>query len=324
MKKQKPLPSKPRIGTFIDPLTDFGFKFLLGTEPSKELLIDFLNELFKGKKIITNLIYNKNEHSGPVPESRKMIFDLTCTGQDGEQFIIEVQRIRQQYFKDRAIYYCSRLIHDQAPKGKDWDYSLKEIYFIGIMDSVFEDADPAECLHYVHLAYEKTGREFYKKLGLIFIEIPKFTKTEKELKTGVDKWLFVLKNMSRLKKIPVILNTRVFSKLFNIAAISNLTKENYMKYEKDLMAYWDEYAIKKTIEHDREMAIKQAREQGLEQGLEEGLEKGMEKGLEKGMEKKNYEFVRNLLLSDEFSVAKIASFANVSEAFVRKVKRQLK
>src|SRR6185312_6839251 len=216
MRKQSHLPPKPKIGTFIDPLTDFGFKFLLGSEPTKELLIDFLNELFKGRKVITDLAYNKNEHSGPIPESRKMIFDLTCTGQDGELFIIEVQRIRQQYFKDRAVYYCSRLINDQAPKGKGWDYSLKEVYFIGVMDSILEDSDTEECIHHVHLVYEKSRKEFYKKLGFIFIEIPKFTKAEKELKTGVDKWLFVLKNMSRLKKIPLILNTRVFSKLFDI------------------------------------------------------------------------------------------------------------
>jgi len=167
MSKQNLLPPKPKTGTFIDPLTDFGFKFLLGSEPSKELLIDFLNELLKGKKVITDINYNKNEHSGPVSESRKMIFDLPCTGQDGELFIIEVQRIRQQYFKDRAVYYCSRLIHDQAPKGKDWDYSLKEVYFIGIMDSVLEDSALSECIHYVHLSYEKTGRKFYKKLSLI-------------------------------------------------------------------------------------------------------------------------------------------------------------
>lgn len=312
MSKQNPLPPKPKIGTFIDPLTDFGFKFLLGSEPTKELLIDFLNELFKGKKVITNLTYNKNERSGPVPESRKMIFDLTCTGQDGELFIIEVQRIRQQFFKDRAVYYCSRLIHDQAPKGGKWDYSLKEVYFIGLMDFALEDSDLSECIHHVHLSYKKSGKEFYKKLGLIFIEIPKFTKTEKELKTGVDKWLFVLKNMSRLKKIPLILNTRIFSKLFNIAEVSNLTKEEYMKYEKDLMASWDEYAIKKTIEHDRQTAM----EKGREVGREEGMEKGREEG--------KAEVVKNLLAVATFSISEIANFANVSESFVRKVKKGMK
>jgi len=89
------LTAKPTIGKFIDPLTDFGFKYLFGREPCKDLLIDFLNELFRGRKIISDLTYNKNEYSGTVSNSRKMIFDLTCTGMDGEQFIIEVQRIHQ-------------------------------------------------------------------------------------------------------------------------------------------------------------------------------------------------------------------------------------
>lgn len=229
-----------------------------------------------------------------------MIFDLTCTGQDGEIFIIEVQRIRQQYFKDRAVYYLSRLIHDQAPKGSDWDYSLREVYFIGIMDSVLEDSDPAQCVHHVRMSYTGTGREFYKKLGLIFIEVPKFTKNENELKTGMDKWLFVLKNMSRLKKIPAILHTRVFTKLFNIAAVSNLKREEYMKYEKDLMASWDEYAIKKTL-----------------------LEEGIEKGREEGIGQKSYMVVKNLLAVGKFSIAEIAGFADVSEAFVKKVQADL-
>lgn len=312
MRKQNSLPPKPKIGTFIDPLTDFGFKHLFGSEPSKELLIDFLNELFKGRKVIKDLTYNKNEYSGPRPRSRKMIFDLTCTGQDGEQFIIEVQRIHQQYFRDRAVYYSSRLIHDQAPQGGNWDYSLKEVYFIGLMDSVLENADTAEYLHWVRLAYERSGKEFYKKLGFIFIEIPKFTKTEKELETGVDKWLFVLKNLSRLQKIPVVLNTRIFSKLFNIAEVSNLTKEEYMKYEKDLMASWDEYAIKKTLEHDRQVA------------MEKGMEKGREKGREEGREEGKSEVVKNLLSSGKFAIAEIANFANVSEAFVRRIKKEIK
>src|SRR5690606_37874845 len=131
MAERKPN-SRPPIGTFIDPLTDFGFKHLFVREPCKEILIDFLNELFKGRKIITDLSYNKNERTGFGPSSRRMIFDLTCTGPEGEQFIIEVQRIKQTFFKDRAVYYSSRLISEQAPKGSHWNYSLKEVYFIGI------------------------------------------------------------------------------------------------------------------------------------------------------------------------------------------------
>ena len=66
-----------------------------------------------------------------------------------------------------------------------------------------------------------------------------------------------------------------------------------MKYEKDLMASWDEYAIKKTL-------------------------------LEQGAEQKSYEVVRNLLSADQFTIAKIANFVNVPEAFVRKIKKEIK
>ncbi len=238
---------------------------------------------------------------GPRPKSRKTIFDLTCTGSDGEQFIIEVQRIRQQFFKDRAVYYTSRLIHDQAPQGGHWDYSLKEVYFIGLMDFALEDSAPEEYLHRVHLTYENSGEPFYKKLGFTFIEIPKFTKTEQQLSTGMDKWLFVLKNLSRLRKIPVILDSRIFGQLFKIAAVSNLTKEEYMKYEKDLMASWDEYAIKQTL-----------------------LKEGMEKGLERGIEKGKAEVVKNLITKMGLSDVQAAEVAEVSVEFVKNIRRRLK
>ena len=109
--------TQPKIGTYIDPLSDYGFKRIFVSEPNKGLLIDFLNEIFQGRKVIKDLIYNKNEHEGPISSSRKVIYDLACTGENGKEFIIEVQRIRQQFFKDRSIYYSSRLISNQAPHG---------------------------------------------------------------------------------------------------------------------------------------------------------------------------------------------------------------
>ena len=85
-KRNTPLP----VGRFIDPLTDFGFKRIFGSEPNKDLLIAFLNELFKGRKVIKDLVYNPQENNVPAQHYRKTIFDLTCTGADGEIFIIEM------------------------------------------------------------------------------------------------------------------------------------------------------------------------------------------------------------------------------------------
>ena len=289
--------AKMKIGKYIDPLSDMGFKRLFGSKPNKQILIHFLNALFKGRKEITDLTYNKNEQLGPRSRSRKTIYDLTCTGSDGEQFIIEVQRMRQQFFKDRAVYYTSRLINDQAPRGGSWTYKLKEVYFIGLMEFPFDDSPKKEYLHRVDLRYQKSGEIFYDKLEFIFIEIPKFTKTEKELTTEEDKWLFVLKNLSRLKKIPVILNSRVFSQLFDIAAVVNLNKEELMKYQTDLMASWDEYAVRETL---------------LEEGREEGRGEGKE------------EIIKYMIINEKLSDSRITKLTGVPAEVVKKIRLSIK
>jgi predicted transposase/invertase (TIGR01784 family) len=121
MPKSKPPKNEstgPVTGKYIDPLVDFAFKKIFGSEPNKDLLIDFLNEVFRGRKQIIDLVYNKNEHPGDIKDEGAVIFDLLCTGDKGERFLIEVQRATQGYFKERALFYTSRLISDQAPKGK--------------------------------------------------------------------------------------------------------------------------------------------------------------------------------------------------------------
>jgi predicted transposase/invertase (TIGR01784 family) len=189
---------QPTIGRFIDPLTDFGFKRLFGSEPDKDLLIDFLNELLKGKKQIADVSYNKNEHGGHVKNNRKVIYDLYCTNDTGEKFIIEVQKVKQEFFRDRSVYYTSALIHAQGPKGNaKWNYRLPEIYLIGIMDFEFDDTNKEKYIHEVALLDVATKEPFYNKLGYTFIEIPKFSKTIEALETDLDKWLFVLKNLSK-------------------------------------------------------------------------------------------------------------------------------
>jgi predicted transposase/invertase (TIGR01784 family) len=330
MPSKAPLPIT--IGRYIDPLSDFGFKLLFGSDPNKEILIAFLNELFKGRKCITDLTYNKNEYQGPQNDYRKSIYDLTCTGQDGEQFIIEVQKMHQRFFKDRALFYTAALIHDQAHKGnKEWDYELKEVYLIGIMDFVFDDSPPETWLHRIHLADEVTGRPFYDKLGYIFIEIPRFTKTETALETDLDRWLYVLKNMSLLEKIPVILTKRIFEKLFSIAEVSRLTKEEYMQYLKSQMAEWDEYAIRKTIEEQRRKGEEEAREKGLKEGLKDGMRRGIaqgiaqgvEQGIEQGIEKAKEEFVENLITKMNLTDEQVADIAAVPVAFVREIRNTM-
>ena len=245
-------------------MSDFGSKKIFGEEPNKDLLIAFLNEVFQGRKQITDLVYSKNEHPGDTLEEGGAIFDLLCTGMNGEQFIIEVQRPKQDNFKKRAIFYTSRLISEQAPGGKRsaWDYAVREVYLVALLDGFSpEDTPPAAYLQDIFLCYSGIGVVFYNDLGYIFIELLKFAKTEHELVTDLERWLYVLKNMSRMKKIPVYLWKPIFEKLFQIASYSNLTREEKRMYDTSLKRKWDNqnalnYARKEAIkEHAIEMAI---------------------------------------------------------------------
>ena len=254
---------------YIDPLVDFAFKKIFGSEPNKDLLIAFLNEVFRGRKHIISLVYNKNEHHGDLKDEGTAIFDLLCTGDRGEQFLIEVQRGRQGYFKERALFYTSRLISDLAPKGNraKWSYNISEVYLIALLEDFTLDGSPARSyLHDICLCNRDTGEIFYDKLGYTYIELVKFVKEEHELVTDLEKWLYILKNISRMDKIPVYLRKPIFEKLFNIAEYSNLTKEEKIMYDSNLKYKWDnknvlDYAVKEAkLEGEYQKALDIARE----------------------------------------------------------------
>ena len=127
------------IEKYINPFTDYGFKKLFGEEPNKDLLLDFLNELLKEEQgQIVDLTYLKTEQLGATEVDRKAIFDLYCENEKGEKFIVELQKSKQNFFKDRSLYYSTFPIREQA-KRADWNFELKAIYTIGILDFVFDE-----------------------------------------------------------------------------------------------------------------------------------------------------------------------------------------
>ncbi|SHE67671.1 Rpn family recombination-promoting nuclease/putative transposase [Pedobacter caeni] len=260
------------ISRYIDPLTDFGFKHLLGSEPNKEIMIAFLNAIFAGKKEIVDLVFSPTEYAGNTDEYKKVFFDLMCTGKDGNQFIIEMQRREQECFHDRCIYYISRLISEQLPKGAvNWDTRLKEVYLIAVLEFKFKNNDDGRYLHDIALMNKDTGEVFYDRLGFKFLELPNFDKEVDKLESDLDKWFYILKNMSRLEKIPSYFDKGIFQKLFKIAEVSKLTKEQRKIYESNLKAKRDYMA---TIEFARKEGVEKARIEGREEGIEVGMEKG--------------------------------------------------
>jgi predicted transposase/invertase (TIGR01784 family) len=229
------------VEKYINPFTDYGFKKLFGEELNKDLLLDFLNELLREEQgQIKDLTYLKTEHLGTTDVDRKAIFDLYCENEKGEKFIVELQKTKQNFFKDRTVYYSTFPIREQA-KRADWDYELKAVYTIAILDFVFDtDKDEPNKIRYdVKLTDIETKKIFYDKLTFIYLEMPKFNKSVDELETRFDKWLYVLRNLNKLDRVPEKLRERIFDKLFETAEISKFSQEQARFYEDSLKYYRD-------------------------------------------------------------------------------------
>lgn len=224
---------------YMNPYTDFGFKKIFGEEASKPLLMDFLNSLLPPYHQIARLEFKNTEKLGELDHDRKAVYDIYCENEKGEKFIVELQNSKQEYSKERTLYYTTFPIKEQAEKGK-WNYALKAVYCIAILNFTFDDAkQDKDVVHTVNLKNQH-NEVFYDKLHFIYLEMPKFIKTEAELENRRDKWLYFLKNLAALESIPSIFrDNEIFDQAFEVAELANLSRENLTQYEESLKHYWD-------------------------------------------------------------------------------------
>ncbi|MBK1647854.1 Rpn family recombination-promoting nuclease/putative transposase [Rhabdochromatium marinum] len=284
---------------YVNFFTDYGFKRLFGEEPHKDLLRDFLNALlYEEQGQIVDLTYLKDEQIGHTTLDRKAIFDLYCENERGEKFIVELQKAKQNFFKDRSVFYSTFPIQQQGRRG-DGDFRLNAVYTIGILDFVFdEDTQDTDKYRYdIKLQDMVTHEVFYDKLTFIYLEMPKFNKGLDQLETQVDKWLYAIKHLNRLDRVPDALREQVFERFFEVAEIANFSREEMQIYEDSLKYYRD-------MKNSFDTARADGWNTGLKQGLQQGLRQGLEQGLQQGVEQATLNVARNLLdLLDDETIA---------------------
>jgi predicted transposase/invertase (TIGR01784 family) len=234
----------PMKAKYINPFTDFGFKKIFGEEASKPLLIDFLTNLLPEASIV-DLSFKDKEQLGKSAEDRKVIFDIYCENEKGEKIIIELQKAKQNYFKDRTVFYATFPIQEQAEKG-DWNFNLKSVFCIGILDFSFEETkkEKKEVIHTIQLK-DQNNQLFYDKLKFVYLEMPHFMLQENQLKTRLDKWLYFIKHLEDFQNIPEMFKDEVFIQAFKKAEIANYTENERKDYEESLKVYRD---LKNTID----------------------------------------------------------------------------
>lgn len=272
------------MSRFINPFTDFGFKKIFGQEVNSDLLIDFLNSLLTGERHILDIEFMDKERHGRSAGERSLIYDIYCKTDTGEYIIVEMQNRKQNKFLDRMLFYTSRSIAEQGEKGRLWDYNIKAVYGIAFMN--FTDDTLSEFRTDAIIADKSTGRQMSDKLRLIFLQLPLFKIEDPEkCSSDFERWIYVLKNMETLERMPYAAKSKVFKKLESISNLSELTPRERQKYDEAIRIMRDNYTFELEAKQRLEEAIKKAQEEAMARGLKEGVEKGMEEGLEKGMQK---------------------------------------
>lgn len=279
---------------FINPHTDFGFKYLFGREETKKFLISFLNEILKGERRISELEFMNKERVPRSYDDRTILYDILCRSDSGEEFIVEMQRKDEGNFKDRCIYYESSLIATQGERGRDWNFSLVPVYIIVLME--FNITKEEKLLRRdVGLMDMMTNELFSDKFRMIFINLNAMDKLEVECDNNFERWIYILKNMDRLKEIPYKEVSDMWADFEVVADIGSMDREERRDYESSLNSYRVLLsAFEKSAEEGRAEGLEKGRAEGRAEGLEKGRAEGLAEGLAKGVEQGKLEELKRI------------------------------
>ena len=258
------------MGKFINPFTDVGFKRIFGQEFSKPLLLDFLNNLLLGERHITDITLNDKEQPGHYDGDRSIIYDIKCMTDTGETIIVEMQNREHPNFKERTVYYASEAIVRQGERGTDWGYDVKAVYLVAFVNFCMEGLKSLFRTD-VGLADLRSGEPFSDKLRLIYLQLPCFVKEADACENDFERWIYVLKNMETLNRLPWAAQNSVFQRLAEIAEVGAMTKEERTEYDGALKRYRDTLNVMRGAEM-------KGRKEGEAKGRAEGEAKGRAEG----------------------------------------------
>ena len=290
------------MGRYINPFTDWGFKRLFGQEFSKDLLINFLNDLFDGEFQIKDVTFKDKEQLGDSNDLRGCIFDIYCVTDDDKHFIVEMQNRWVPFFVNRSIYYASKAFVAQRKKFDEAGvrtavlYQFVPVYVVCIMNFMPREHEVTKFRTDVALREKSSDSVFSDKLRFIYLSLPFFDKSEEECETGFEKWIYVLKYMEVLERLPFTAQKKIFDHLAKLADVRCLSSEEQEKYDESIKAADDYYSgLYGSYVEGEETGMAKGIAKGMAKGMAKGIAKGMAKGRAEGELSKGLEIARNLL-----------------------------
>ena len=252
---------------YADLLNDEVFKLVFGRESTKDVMIEFLNQVILDRKILDLEFIDKEMH--PIERDAKgTVYDMFCKTDDGSKIIVEVQRRKQPFYPERALYYSTFQIQRQVEAGAEY-YDFLPVYVVSILDFVMDDDPQSNAVRTAYRLYEDNSHKLLTdRVTFIFIELPKFTKTVEELDGNIlEGMYFCFKNMTELESRPEVLDHHVFTKIFDVTELYNMDQDTRDKVLDNM-----------TTERDLKNQMIYAREEGREEGIALAIKNMAESG----------------------------------------------
>lgn len=277
---------------YADLLDDDVFKLVFGRESSKDVMIEFLNQVIPDRRIVDLEFVDKEMHH--VDRSRKdSIYDMFCKTDDGSRIVVEVQRRKQANFAERAIYYSTFSIANQVSAGAGC-YDFYPVYVISILNFGFKPGGSKVKSEF--RLYETDTRELLTdRVTFIFLDLSKFKKTAEELSGDIlEGMYFCFKNIVSLTERPEILEHDVFRKIFEVSELINMDEVTRSKVIEKMTTERD---LRNQMEYARQEAIAEGHAEGHAAGHAEGLAAGHAEGLAAGLAAGLAEAARKMVAS---------------------------
>ena len=271
------------IGKFLSPKNDLAFKRIFGTEKNKDILIHFLNDIFgRTTNPIESVAFLKTSQDPEIAAQRVSIVDIMCEDLENNKFIVEMQVADEKGFEQRAQYYAAKTYIEQRKKDQEY-FDLKEVTFLAIMNFTIFPNKPNYLSHHQMLDVETRERDL-KDFSFSFLELPKFTKSKKDLITMTEKWAFFFKNATQTdeKDLDQIIGDDLIIK----RAYEELNRFSWTPEE---LRFYDHIDMERSADRGvKAMAF----DKGVEKGEKIGMKKGKAEGKIEGKIEEKYDIAR--------------------------------